>query len=271
MTIDFSKHPFLMHIILATTAIHDRHLPKQPGIDDAPLAEAYHGAKGAALLVEKLSNPIVYEERDALWSSAAMLGIATMTSLDASSPAEAWPMKPYDPSDLDWLNMTVGKEAIWRVTNPMRPDSIFFAMAEGYTALMSSPPLLNLQDIPKDFIQLCDLDGPVPSDQNTYYAPVSFLSVLMRDTCTHNSMPKYISFLGFMSPAFRSLLQLKDPRALIIFAHWYACVIVSQWWVARRALVECQAICLYLERYHSGDSGIQAILDRPRRLCGLVK
>ncbi|KAJ5627950.1 hypothetical protein N7490_010178, partial [Penicillium lividum] len=102
----FMKHPFLMHIILSVTATHDRILFAAPDNNKKSVAEVYHGAQGAGLLSQKLSSPILYEDRDALWSSAAILGIASMTSIEASTPAEAWPLKPDDPSDLYWLNLS---------------------------------------------------------------------------------------------------------------------------------------------------------------------
>ncbi|KAJ5097228.1 hypothetical protein N7456_007949 [Penicillium angulare] len=263
------KHPFLMHIILAITATHDRYLSVTLNNSKRSLSEAYHSARGATLLVEKLSNPIMYEDRDAIWASAAMLGIASMTSVDASDPAEAWPMKKFNPSDLDWLNMAVGKEAIWRATNPLRPDSIFHGMADDFRALMHRPPLRALEEIPKDFVHLLSLDGPVPLDKNPYYTAISVLAGLWRDSCTRDSMPTYMGFLNYMDPSFRSLLLLKDPRALLIFGYWYACMQGSQWWVHNRAQLECQAICLYLEKYHASDIDIQRMLVYPKMRCGI--
>lgn len=258
-----------MHIILATTAIHDRYSSTTPNTSQRSFAEAYHSAKGAALLAEKLSSPIIYGDRDALWSSAAMLGIATMTSVDASNPMDSWPMKPPEPSDLDWLNLSVGKEAIWRATNPLRPDSIFHRMADDFRVLQNPPPLKSLEEIPHDFVHLFSLDEPGSLERNPYYAAVSFLSGLWEVTVTQESMPRYISFLGFMDSSFRSLLHVKDPRALLIFAYWYACMLGCQWWVNKRAQMECHAICLYLEKYHASDSDIQRMLVHPKTRCGL--
>ncbi|KAJ5633921.1 hypothetical protein N7528_001763 [Penicillium herquei] len=268
------EHPFLMHVILAITAIHDRHLLPAPKNATRSLTEVYHGAKGAALLAEKLSRPIVYADRDALWSTAAMIGVATMTSIEASDPMTAWPMKPFESTDLGWLSLSAGKEAIWRVTNPLRPDSIFYRMADDYRAIRNPPRIREITDIPNEFVDLCSLDGPTPLEQNPYYITVSLVADLLEfessSNRTKDSLPRYVSFLGIMPSDFRSLLYSKDPRALLLFAYWYSFVDASRWWIARRAWLECQSICLYLDRYHASDSKIQALLERPKRRCGLM-
>ncbi|KAJ5937952.1 hypothetical protein N7454_004294 [Penicillium verhagenii] len=259
-----------MHIVLAVTATHDRFLLPAPENGRRSLAEAYHGAQGAGLLSEKLSSPILYEDRDALWSSAAMLGIACMTSIEASTPAEAWPLKPDDPSDLDWLNMSVGKQAIWRATDPLRPDSIFHCMADEYAELMKRPYLREVEDILPGFVQLCSLDCPLYPNVNPYYTAASTISDLWPISCTKESAMRYLGFLGFMRPEFRDLLRGKDARALLIFAYWYALFSDSMWFMARRARLECQAICIYLEKYHADDIEIQWMLKMPKAKCGLM-
>lgn len=256
-----------MRIILAVTATHDRYLLAAPDNNTRSVAEVYHGAQGAALLSEKLSSPILHQDRDALWSSAAMLGIASISSIEASSPAEAWPLKPNDPSDLDWLNLSVGKKAIWRVTNPLRPDSIFYPLADEYTQSMKRPPLRDLSELAPDFIALCSLDEPLAYSRNPYYSAVSILSDLWGSINTREMTGRYISFLGLMSREFKSLLDCKDPRALLIFAYWYALLLNSVWFMTKRARLECQSICLYLERYHADDDEIQRMLQVPKGKC----
>lgn len=259
-----------MHIILTVTAAHDRYSSMAPDTSKRSLTEAYHWSRGAALLNKKLSSPIRPHDRDALWAAAAMLGIASATSIEASTPFEAWPLKPSDPSDLNWLEMSKGKDAIWKATNPLRPDSIFHAMADEYRALMARPPPSKLEDIPVDFVQLCHLNEPQAQQDNPYFSAVSMLAQLWHVKCTPASMTRYLKFVSFMDPRFRSLLHQKDPRALLILAYWYAPMCESLWWMARRALLECQAICLYLEKYHADEAGIQRMLALPKLQCGLL-
>jgi hypothetical protein len=64
-------------------------------------------------------------------------------------------------------------------------------------------------------------------------------------------------------------LEAKDHRALLLLAYWFAKVCnTSVWWLDRRATLECQAICLYLERY-STDVVVHDLLEFPRAKCGI--
>lgn len=259
-----------MHIILTITATHDRYSSMSPDTAKRSLTEAYHWARGAALLNAKLSSPIQPHDRDALWAAAALLGIVSVTSIEASTPMEAWPLKPADPSDLNWLDMSKGKEVIWKATDPLRPDSIFHAMADEYRVLLAKPPPCKLEDIPPEFVQLCHLNEPLAPQLNPYFSAVSMLAQLWHVKCTQASMTRYLKFLSFMDPAFWSLLHRKDPRALLILAYWYAPMCESLWWIARRARLECRAICSYLEKHHSDERDIQKMLTLPKMQCGIV-
>lgn len=81
---------------------------------------AYHWSQGAALLNRKLSIGIEPEERDALWACAGLLGALALSSISATTPEEAWPLKQTSPSDLDWLKMCEGKREIWKIADPRR-------------------------------------------------------------------------------------------------------------------------------------------------------
>ncbi|KAJ5902004.1 hypothetical protein N7495_002532 [Penicillium taxi] len=263
------QHPFLMHIILAITSMHDSYLSTSLRREKV-IPEAYHSAHAAALLSKKLSAPIMPEDRDALWASAAMLGLASVTSLDASTPSEAWPLKPFDAGDLDWMNMSKGKMAIWKATNPLRSDSIFHPMATDFRAMTQPPKYCSIDEIPQEFVKLCGLDISVDLSQNNYYTALSTLVRFWDFEYKQDLLPAYLAFLSFMEPTFRTLLLLKDPRALLIYLYWLSPLCNSVWWAMRRARLECQATCLYLETYHGGDEDIQRMLQQPKVQCGLM-
>lgn len=61
-------------------------------------------------------------------------------------------------------------------------------------------------------------------------------------------MVRFLSFPVLMRPQFKALLKEKDARAMLLLAYWYAKVCESQWWIKTRAILECTAICRYLER-----------------------
>lgn len=258
-----------MHIILTIAATHDRFIQDRPGSHKQSVTETYHGARGAALLSRKLSAPIHDEDRDPLWASAAMLGIASMTAIEAANPLEAWPMKPSDNTDLSWLNMTAGKKAMWDVTDPFREESIFSSMKDSFSTFMIKPPGRELDELEPDLVELCSLRSCDDLERNPYYEAISTLAGLRYLKCNRESIPFWLKYIGFMSPDFRRLLEVKDPRALLLTAYWYAPLCGSVWWMARRARLESQSICLYLETYHFRDKEIQRLLELPKRTCGL--
>lgn len=111
-------HPFLMHSVQTLTVCHDRYLALHAGVSSQRTpAEAYHLARAASLFNQKLCEPIANCDKDALWATAALLGIAATSSIEASSAYEAWPLTPYADTDLDWLRMSESKSAIWELTD----------------------------------------------------------------------------------------------------------------------------------------------------------
>lgn len=76
--------------------------------------------------------------------------------------------------------------------------------------------------------------------------------------------------MSHMDDEFKTLLRGRDPRALLLVAYFYAKVWRSTWWMERRAVLECEAICLYLERNHADNKLLQEMLMVPKRRCGLA-
>jgi hypothetical protein len=116
------QNPFLTHIVLTLTLLHDSYLKGDQRIDKTT---AMHLYQGTSMFKEALSKPIKSSSKDALWTSAALLGAIAFASFEAITPEEAWPLKPDCSSDLDWLKMSDGKKAVYKITDPTRPDSIF--------------------------------------------------------------------------------------------------------------------------------------------------
>jgi hypothetical protein len=275
--------PYLMHLVQTITAIHDRYLSKAP--PTASLVEdiCYHWSTGVSLFNKKLSSPIQDSDRDPLWSAAAISGIIAFASIEATRPEDAWPLKPHDDSDLDWLRMSEGKIAVFNLTNPLRLGSIFHEILKRYFVdtrqgepLMSigagvGGPLIGpaLEFLPSQFAELYGLDLPI--EDNPYYGPLHTVGQLLPLQCSQTTMVKYLSFLSHIEAPFKALLEVKDHRALLLLGYWYAKVCNTPvWWLDRRASLECQAICLYLERY-STNAAIIELLDFPKSKCGLAQ
>lgn len=274
--------PYLMHIVQTITAIHDGYLSKAPFSARYIADICYHWSTGVSLFNKKLSSPIQDSDRDALWSAAAISGIIAFATIEATKPEDAWPLKPPEDSDLDWLRMSEGKVAVFNLTNPLRPDSIFHSLLKQYhvDARQYEPthgigagaggPLIGpaLEYLPWQFAHIYELD--TPNESNVYYGTLHTLGKLMPIQCSQKTLIKFLSFLSHVDPAYKKLLEVKDHRALLLLAYWYAKVCnTSVWWMDRRATLECQAICLYLERY-STDLVVHELLDFPRSKCGLA-
>ncbi|KAG0645222.1 Sterol regulatory element-binding ECM22 [Hyphodiscus hymeniophilus] len=277
------RAPYLMHIIQTITMIHDRYLSgdifSKSLIDDI----CYHWTQGVSLFNRKLSFAIEGDDRDPLWATAALSGIIAFAAIDATNPEEAWPLKPPDDSDLDWLRMSEGKNSVFKLTNPLREDSVFHTFLKDYfeqkmqqdvsTATGfgagTGGPLIGpgLERLPWQFIRLCGLDNP--DEPSPYLEILHSLGKVLPMDCTPENVIHFLGFLGHCDAGFKKLLETKDHRALLVLAFWYAKVCNTPiWWMDRRATIECQAICLYLGR-NSADLRIHELLDYPRARCGL--
>ena len=188
------------------------------------------------------------------------------------TPEEAWPLKQSSPLDLLWLRMGDGKKEIWKLAQPLRGDSVFLAVALEQTTFFPTPPnRLRLEALPSNFLNLYDLSAMSTSDNNPYYAAASTLAQSLNSDCAYSTIVNFLIFISHIPPDYKVLLERKDPRALLLLAYWYAKVCQFQlWWIWRRAVLECQAICIYLERYHSHETVIQELLKFPRTVFDIV-
>ncbi|THV45183.1 hypothetical protein BGAL_0520g00050 [Botrytis galanthina] len=265
-------HPFLMHALQTLTACHDRYLTLHHTTSSRRTStEAYHLSRVASLFNQKLCAPIANNDKDALWATAALLGIIAISSIEASSPYEAWPLTSSADTNLEWLLMSESKTVIFELTNPMRKDSIFHVLSVDYNnAHDKRDGNLDLSSLPTHFVELFDLDEYATVDNNPYYLTLISLQRIINIECNRSAMLSFLGFLTSMSPKYKSLLKMKDPKALLLLSYWYAKVWRIVWWVERRAILECQAICIYLDRYHRDDLLIQELLLFPKRECGLL-
>jgi hypothetical protein len=203
-----------------------------------------------------------------------MLGIISFATIEASCPEEAWPLKPSDPSDFEWIAMSEHKMAVWDVTNPLRPDSAFHGMVEDYEALIF---LLSLQysksglaSIPVEILELYEIDEKSTDENNPYYSAVRTIASLLPIQCERSNIVRFLNFISHTTPQFKGLIRAKDPRALLLMAYWYAMVGHAVWWLERRTVLEGQATCLYLERYYPDETRIHDLLKFPKGKLDLL-
>lgn len=251
--------------------MHDRYLHDGNVIEQST-AEAYHWYKGTALFNQVLRGPVKPEEKDTLWATVALLGAIAFACVDARTPEQAWPLRPATGTDLEWLRMSDGKKSVMKIADPYRPDSAFAEVAPLHRkdfASMSSTDY-KIEALPDGFVKLFDLGPSSTRQNNPYHSPAAVLSQLLEIECTQQTILKYLAFISFVEPEYKILLERKDPRALLLLSYWFAKICpYNQWWMQRRALLECQSICIFLRRYHWYDIEIQRLLHYPRMMCGL--
>ncbi|KAF6792617.1 C6 finger domain-containing protein [Colletotrichum sojae] len=272
------SHPFLVHIILATTHLHDTstNLSCPPSSN---AAFAYHWYRGVSMLHRKLSRPVAPSERDALWVAAALVGVSSFANV-AGSPAESWPLRPESPSDLDWMKLSDGKKQVWKLTDPRRVGGAFRDVADDlYARFMApgTPPAAEGGEriaylethLPDGFVELYDL-RETPPEENPYWTAAEALASCWGVPTGPSTREAVVPFLGFITrldPRFRRLLERRDERAMLMLAYWHARVCDRRfWWMWRRAVLETRAICEFLERRWRGRWEV-ALIALPRTMA----
>ena len=254
-----------MHAVLALVIKHDRYLSGVPW-EEPTASEIYHGYQAASLLNRKLSGSLNGEDRDAIGAVGILLGALALASTDANTPEKAWPLKLQAPDDLQWLKLSGGKKELWKVVNPFRPESCFRPFIYEFTAISNATDQTGLAvgKFPPHLLELCGLNVVSNPENNPYFRAVQILAQLQGLKCNHVNCLSFFAFVNDMHPVFRTLLEFKDPRALLLLAFWYAKVSHYQWWIAYRATIECRAICIYLETHYAHDVRMQELLQFPR-------
>lgn len=252
--------------------MHDRHLISSPPRPPSKV-ELAHFTRGTALFNLKLSGLLTPSEKDAIWGAATLLGSSTFAHIEAVSPEQAWPLRKSSERDLDWLRMYNGKREIWRITDPTRSDCCLRLLDAEVEKVRQEISIMEpgLKRLPAELCQLLGLHGHGSLLSNPYRIPANILNNLMAMESSRTSVLTFLSFVILMQAEFKQLVVDKDPYALILLAYWFA--EFSQyhaWYVWRRSILECQAICLYLDRYHSDINHLDIILEHPHRICGLV-
>ncbi|KAL3426646.1 C6 finger domain-containing protein [Phlyctema vagabunda] len=255
-------HPFLLHTAIALTILHDQYLLST---EDPKLsaAVAFHWARGAALMNEKLSSKLTSDDRDALWCCAGLLGALSFAAFLGKTPEESWPLSENSSFDLGWLKMSEGKKAIWKIADPQRPDSIFHSTAPDFVAYASttSASISYLKNLPSELLQLCGLHDSILNVDNPYLASASFLAEILEIDSGLQSVGRMLCFFGGMHPGLKSLLMRKDPCALLLLALWYAKMYeCTQCWIWQRTYLEYHAILKYLRLHYSHESRIVEVV-----------
>ena len=277
-----------MHAVISLTLMHDRYLAGTSH-KPIPVMEAFHWQQSLQKYICKISNPLQPSDVECICATGAIMCALTFSNFEAQTPWEAWPLASPSPQDLNWLKMGEGKQRVLELLEripPLNRESAFVPSSVrersrpqlGETSPspgLDGPPykmvvLRGLGALPYEMITLCGLDAPTSSlNDNPYYHAASLLAAILDSENKNQIIVNSIEFITSANSRFQKLLEAKDPRSLLLLAYWYAKHIeYPHWWVYRRAKLECQAICIYLDIHHCEDIRIQSLLQYPRIMSG---
>ncbi|KAK3935354.1 hypothetical protein QBC46DRAFT_323547 [Diplogelasinospora grovesii] len=264
------EHPFLFHLVLTLTLMHDRfNTPAK----QTP-RELFHWSQGTSQFNKVLSGvnrgALTSSQKDAIWVASTIVGCTTLAQMEGDTPEDVWPLTS-SPCDLDWLKMSDGKREIWRIADLRRPDSalrdLAHAPSDNFMIKISDREALKI--LPPEMLELLELnDASASADNNVYYTQAAIMGRLLPMTVASSNLLMFLTFLSHMPARFKTLLEQRDARALLLLAYFEAKVSEhGQWWWWKRATLEGQAICLYLERYHSSIPQLEPLLAFPKAHC----
>lgn len=265
-------HPFLLHIALNATMVHDRIMTSSEYRPQSP-AEIYHWCKGVTQYNKVLNRKnTTSSEKDAIWVAAMLLSYTTLAQVEGDYPEDVWPLSaPCKDKDLDWLKLFAGTQQVCNMVKINKVESplqeIMKLICELGDILLHDPDA-SLASLPPSLVEMCGLRQDGGSD-SPLYAPTVMLGNILKMDLPHLASVKFSIFVKRLSPDFVALLQRKEPRALLLLAYFHAKAGQdgpSPWW-AKRAALEGLAICLYLERHYYDVSHMMELLEAPRRCC----
>ncbi|KAI1746486.1 hypothetical protein F4782DRAFT_524336 [Xylaria castorea] len=252
-------HPFLMHASLAVALAYDRYRNSSLG-SRRTLEECYHCSQSTVLFNRRLGEPIETKDKDAIWGTAAALAILSFSSPDVCTTEEAWPLKPSDYADLEWVRMIKGKMSLWRIINPLRSDSLFRIMASTFAHMHTPLPEKGIDGIPIALATVCHLEDSSTAENNPYLNTAHAIAQIQGLSDSQVTTGHAYLFIRSIQGPFEYLLGKKDPVALLLLYLWYRKAGRSIWWIELRARVECPSICSYLRLYHKEYSAVHEFL-----------
>ncbi|KAL2813948.1 hypothetical protein BDW59DRAFT_176595 [Aspergillus cavernicola] len=262
-------HPFLRHAIQTLTLMHARHLWSDSPSELSTL-ESYHWYQAVSSFNARLSQGRCRgEEQAAALATAGLLGTLVFCHVEARTPEEAWPLSSESPSDLNWLRMNAGKQDVWNQLRSDEPHPASTVLATLYTEdrVLEPSDQFEFGFVPAELARVYELHTINPG-RNPYSPLVMRLARVLYTECpVDQTLLSFVSFVSTMPPDFKTLLEQKEPRALLLLLLWYAKICnLGVWWLSRRALLEGKAICLYLQRHFLYDRDIQRLLGHPRSI-----
>ncbi|KAH7410455.1 hypothetical protein DE146DRAFT_645004 [Phaeosphaeria sp. MPI-PUGE-AT-0046c] len=271
-------HPFLMHMLLSLTLMHDADFAagsSRSTANQKKRGALQHWNTATKLFQNLLAKPVHPNQRDAIWATAVVIGAASFWFVNSDKVEEVWPLKPSEPDDLGWLRLGDGKRALWRLSDPTRPDSMFYNILRFRKAYRLSEPEWvregNAADcIPLRIKEIFNVTCTSTIENNAYLMPLLLLSRIQDMRLTHDTAISFLLVIAFITPQFIALMEAKDPRAVFIVGWWFKLMSDGDmWWMISRARIEGRAIRIWLGRTDT-EHGLAGLLDSMVRQPGSI-
>ncbi|KAJ5609311.1 hypothetical protein N7528_009878 [Penicillium herquei] len=238
---------------------------------DRAIAESYFWQHAINLYQKALSSKIHEGNVDALLSTCMLMGVMTICP-EKFEATDSWVLTN-KPESMNWLALQSGLRCILTLTSSYLPKSIwceaFKEVDRTGDKIFKQEEAKGREGLSPDLADLCEIDEETTEESNIYYTPLRYLSELMVLEPSGPNVAHVASFMGRLECEFLALLRKRDPRALVILAHWMGLMCsLSEWqpWVEARIRKECVAICMFLE--YSSDPRILSLLRFPAEACG---
>ncbi|KAL2816969.1 hypothetical protein BJX63DRAFT_132519 [Aspergillus granulosus] len=265
---------YLMYSILGCGILHMNRM--SPGDKSRELAEAYFWQQAIGLYSRALEAGINETSFSPLVAGCMLMGLTSLVPLKFNIQ-DSWVFTGRD-SDLNWLAVQGGLNCILRLAGKYIPNSIWdvaFSTADGIERKLFKYDIKRGREgLHPQLADLCEIDDDTTDKTSPYYFALKILSPLLELAPNAENASQCATWMGRLEPEFVTLCRRRDPRALVLLAHWMGLMCsLSAWqmWVEARVRFECIAVCMYLETL--GDPAILPFLEYPANKCGysLVK
>ena len=266
---DAWKQPLLMHITLAFSSAHKRHLISDGSgtkTNGPKIEEAHHWQQGLQLYQAGLSHltngsSSSKQYTDSLVAATFLIVMYTFTIDNELPERSAVPSHEIDVAKaFAPVAATRGFQALRSHLGDLQGGSIWLPTVSATRSIYESA---EQEKLPQAFVELCGLESSTPMQANSYHGIVRHLAVLLRLSGTQDNLSNLFGFSSRLWVFLGPMLQRQDARALLIMAWWVALLCqTNQWWTIARSRKQCSSIVRCLST--SSDPLMQRLLEFPR-------
>ena len=270
------KAPYVLHAMLAISARHLSHLKP---CEKHNIVAAIHYQRALRTYFAQLGAPINSDNVDEIIGCGFLHTMLAFENISRFPEDERISTSREDAAaSATWLRAMQGM-GILQETRDIRSrskDSIWLPVfhASGGCEDIRCQHAGEAADtevtaISRSLHALCDVPLDSSGLGHVYHHPLELLCGLIRVDASHESVGRFIVFIGQLSPMFVQLFEQGDVKATLLMAYWCALMIgIDQWWIVNSAISECRRLCAILDRV--SVSPIRELLHFPAQKCNYV-